>query len=103
MQLGKWLVAATLAAGVCQQALASPELARARNCMSCHGVANKIVGPSFRDIAKRYQGNKESEPMLAERIRKGGAGHWGVVAMPANAQVSEAEAKTLVTWILQQK
>lgn len=99
----KVMAAVLLAVGVSQSAFASQQLARARNCMSCHGVSNKIVGPAFKDIAQRYAGQKGAEELLAERIVKGSSGHWGVIPMRANTHVSEAEAKSLASWILQQK
>lgn len=84
-------------------AMASPELAKAKNCMACHAVGNKVVGPSFKDVAVKYAGQKDAEDKLTQKVLKGGAGVWGSVPMPANAQVSEAEARTLVKWIMAQK
>lgn len=82
---------------------ADPDLARSKNCMSCHSVANKVVGPAFKDVAKRYAGQPDVEAKLTQKILKGGSGSWGVVPMPANAQVSAAEAKSLAQWILSLK
>jgi cytochrome c len=79
------------------------DLARSKNCMSCHSIGNKVVGPAFKDVAKRYAGQSDAEGKLVQKVMKGGSGAWGVVPMPANAQVSEAEAKTLVQWILSMK
>jgi cytochrome c len=79
------------------------DLARSKNCMSCHSIGNKVVGPAFKDVAKRYAGQPDAESKLVQKVMKGGSGAWGVVPMPANAQVSEAEAKTLVQWILGMK
>lgn len=90
-----WL--ASLSSG---QAMASADMAKAKNCMACHAVASKIVGPAFKDVAAKYAGQKGAEDMLAERIVKGGKGVWGAIAMPANTQVSPAEAKTLAKWVL---
>ncbi|WP_338845025.1 c-type cytochrome [Massilia sp. W12] len=84
-------------------ASANPDLAKAKNCMACHAVANKVVGPAFKDIAAKYAGQKDAEAKLAQKIIKGGSGVWGAVPMPANTQVSEAEARTLTKWILAQK
>ncbi len=84
-------------------ALASADLAKAKNCMACHAVASKIVGPSFKDIAAKYTGQADAENMLVQKVLKGGSGVWGAIPMPANAQVSEPEARTLVKWILTQK
>lgn len=84
-------------------AQADAALARARNCMSCHAVERKVIGPSFQDIAARYQGNGAAAELLAGKILKGGAGVWGPVPMPANTQVSAAEAQQLAAWILQMR
>jgi cytochrome c len=88
---------------VAHTALASSDLAKEKNCMACHAVNNKVVGPGFKDVAKRYAGQKDAEDKLVQKVLKGGAGAWGVVPMPANAQITEAEARTLVRWILSLK
>lgn len=85
------------------QVLANADLAKAKNCMTCHTVDKKVVGPSFKDVAKKYAGDASAEGKLATKVLKGGSGAWGAIAMPANAQVSDAEAKTLVKWILSLK
>ncbi len=82
---------------------AAADLAKAKNCMTCHAVVTKLVGPAFKDVAAKYAGQKDAEAKLATKVIKGGSGAWGAVPMPANAQVSEAEARTLVKWILAQK
>lgn len=84
-------------------AMANADLAKAKNCMACHTVATKVVGPSFKDVAAKYAGQKDAEDKLVQKVIKGGSGVWGPVPMPANAQVSDAEARTLVKWILSQK
>ncbi len=84
-------------------AMASADLAKAKNCMACHAVATKLVGPAYKDVAAKYAGQKDAEAKLTVKVLKGGSGAWGAVPMPANPQVSEAEAKTLVKWILAQK
>lgn len=81
-------------------ALADPALASAKNCMSCHAVDKKLVGPSYKEVAKKYAGQKDAVDKLATKIIKGGSGAWGVIPMPANPQVNEADAKKLATWIL---
>ena len=91
---------AALASGA---AMANADLAKAKNCMACHAVANKVVGPSFKDVAAKYAGQKDAEDKLSQKVLKGSSGVWGPVPMPANAQVNEAEARTLVKWILTQK
>ncbi|MEO8170054.1 MAG: c-type cytochrome [Oxalobacteraceae bacterium] len=84
-------------------AMANADLAKAKNCMACHAVANKVVGPAFKDVAAKYAGQKDAEAKLTAKVIKGGSGVWGAIPMPANTQVSEAEAKTLVKWVLSQK
>ncbi|MDH4449935.1 MAG: c-type cytochrome [Rhodoferax sp.] len=81
-------------------AWADPKLATAKNCMTCHMVDKKVLGPSFKDIASKYKGDKSAVDRLAIKIMKGGSGVWGTAYMPANAQVNEAEAKKLATWVL---
>lgn len=88
---------------VSNTAMANAELAKAKNCMACHAVANKLVGPAFKDVAAKYAGQKDAEAKLAAKVIKGGSGVWGAIPMPANTQVSEAEAQTLVKWVLSQK
>lgn len=82
---------------------AGADLAKAKNCLACHAVANKVVGPAYKDVAAKYAGQKDAEGKLVQKVLKGGSGVWGAVPMPANAQVSEAEAHTLVKWVLSQK
>jgi cytochrome c len=71
--------------------------------MACHAVEKKLVGPSYKDIAVRYAGQKDAVDKLANKIIKGGSGVWGPVPMPANAQVNDAEAKRLAAWVLATK
>jgi cytochrome c len=97
------LVGSVLAIMVSGSAMANPDLAKAKNCMTCHAVDTKLVGPAYKDVAKKYAGDKTAEAKLVQKVIKGGSGTWGVVPMPANAQVSEAEAKTLVKWVLSMK
>lgn len=94
-----------LSAGIAAStpALADMQLATAKNCMACHAVDKKLVGPSYKDVAAKYDGQKDAAEKLAVKVMKGGSGVWGPVPMPANAQVSADEAKKLVAWILAQK
>ena len=84
-------------------AFADQALATAKNCMACHAVDKKLVGPSYKDVAAKYASDKTAVDKLAGKIMKGGSGVWGAVPMPANAQVNEAEAKTLAAWVLSAK
>ena len=79
------------------------DLATKKNCLACHAVDKKVLGPSYKDVAAKYAGDKAALVKLTEKVLKGGSGVWGPVPMPANAQVNEAEAKQLVTWILSLK
>lgn len=99
------LVCMVLGAFASGGALADPgaDLAKAKNCMACHATANKVVGPAYKDVAAKYAGQKDAEAKLVKRVMAGSGGVWGPVPMPANSQVSEAEAKTLVKWVLAQK
>lgn len=81
-------------------AFASKELAQKNACLACHAVDKKLVGPSYQDISKKYAGQKDAEAMLAASIKKGGSGKWGPIPMPAQAALSEADAKTLAVWVL---
>ena len=78
-------------------------LAKSKNCLACHSVSAKVVGPAYKDVAAKYAGQKGIEDKLVQKVMKGGSGVWGPVPMPANPQVSEAEAHTLVKWVLAQK
>jgi cytochrome c len=81
-------------------ALANQDLAQKKNCMACHAVDKKLVGPSYKDVAAKYAGDKSAADKLASKIVKGGSGAWGAIPMPANPQVNDAEAKQLATWVL---
>lgn len=81
-------------------AFASKELAQKNACLACHAVDRKLVGPAFQDVAKKYGGQKDADAMLAGSIKKGGSGKWGPVPMPAQAALSDGDAKTLATWVL---
>ena len=79
-------------------AFASLDLAKKNACMACHAVDKKLVGPAYQEVAKKYAGKSADE--LAKSIKAGGSGKWGPVPMPAQAALSDADAKTLAAWIL---
>ena len=83
--------------------MASEDLAKQKACLACHQIDKKLVGPSYKDIAGKYKTDKDAEKKLAVKVRAGGTGVWGQIPMPANPAVSEAEAATLVKWILAMK
>ena len=99
----KLMLAAMMAALASGSAFANADLAKSKNCMTCHSVDAKVVGPAYKDVAKKYAADKTAEAKLVQKVMKGGSGTWGPVPMPANPQVSEAEAKTLVKWVLSLK
>ena len=97
------LIAIALSTAAIAPAMADQALAQSKNCMACHAVDKKLVGPAFKDVAAKYAGQKDAADKLAAKIIKGGSGVWGPIPMPANAQVNDAEAKKLATWVLAQK
>jgi cytochrome c len=90
---------AALAAFAAGPAFANADLAQKKNCLACHATDKKIVGPSYKDVAAKYAGQKDAAAKLAEKIQKGGVGVWGQVPMPANP-VTADEAKQLANWVL---
>ena len=97
------LLAMTAALTVAAPAFADQALATSKNCMACHALDKKLVGPAYKDVAAKYAGDKAAVDKLAAKIMKGGSGVWGPVPMPANAQVNDAEAKKLAAWVLSLK
>jgi cytochrome c len=73
-------------------AMADMALAKSKNCMACHAVDRKLVGPSYKDVAAKYAGDAAAADKLAAKIMKGGSGVWGAIPMPANPQVSALES-----------
>lgn len=101
----KVFVAAAVAAGLLSAApaFASADLAKAKNCLACHAVDKKLVGPAYNEVAKKYAGQGDAVAKLSESIQKGSTGKFGAVPMPPNPQVSADEAKQLAQWVLSQK
>ena len=97
------VAASALAMLVSVPALASPELARSKNCVACHHLERKMIGPAYKAIAERYAKDELAAKALSEKVIKGGAGSWGQTPMPPQASVTPAEAETLVKWILSQQ
>jgi cytochrome c len=91
-----------LAAGGAQ-AQSQEKLAQASGCMTCHAIDKKIIGPSYKDVAKKYRNDKTAETKLFQKVKQGGKGVWGEVPMPPNAHVKDQDIKTLVHWILSLK
>lgn len=93
-------IAIALSATVMAPAFADQALATSKNCMTCHTLEKKLVGPSYKEVAAKYAGQAGAVDKLAAKIMKGGSGVYGPVPMPANTQVNEAEAKKLAAWVL---
>lgn len=97
------LAAAAALSSLHAPVMADTALATAKNCMACHAVDKKMVGPSYQAVSAKYATDKDAVKMLAEKIQKGstpGKGNWGPVPMPANPQVTEAEATKLAAWVM---
>jgi cytochrome c len=97
-------VAVMAAAGIVMagQAQADEALAKSKNCLACHAIDKKLVGPSYKDVAAKYKGDAKAPAMLAEKIKAGGKGVWGQIPMPPN-NVTPEEASKLAAWVLSQK
>jgi cytochrome c len=94
------IAAAAALALVAGAASADEALAKKSACMSCHQVAKKVVGPAFKDVAKKYKGDAKAADHVVSVIKKGGKGVWGQVPMPPHPQVSDADARKLANWVL---
>jgi cytochrome c len=99
----KLALATIVAAVITPAAFADQALAEKKNCLACHQIDKKLVGPAYKDVAAKYAGQKDAAAKLAEKIQKGGSGVWGQIPMPANPQVNAEEAKSLAAWILSLK
>lgn len=84
-------------------AMAQLELAKQKNCLACHSVGKKVLGPAYKDVAAKYANDPGAEARLVKKVREGGTGVWGKNVMPANPNITEEEATSLVKWILSLK
>ncbi len=91
---------AVLSAAIVTPARANLALAQKNSCTACHAADKKLIGPAYQDVAKKYAGQKEATALVSDSVRKGGSGKWGAIPMPAQPNLSEADAKTLAEWIL---
>jgi cytochrome c len=99
----RFLFALLAAITIATPALADLALATSKNCMACHSVDKKVIGPAFKDVAAKYAGQPAMVEVLAAKILHGGGGVWGPVPMPANTQVTPAQARQLAAWVLSLK
>src|SRR3982751_2066212 len=97
------LIALAALAAISAPALADQALATAKNCMACHAIDKKLVGPAYKDVAAKYKGDPSAQAKLEEKVKKGGSGVWGQVPMPPNSNVKDEDVKTLVKWVLSLK
>ena len=97
--IGTLVGAGLIVSGAAPAADANMELAQKSGCLACHGMDKKLVGPSYKDIAAKYKGDKGAEAKLTQKVLKGGSGVWGQIPMPPN-NIPEAQAQQLVKWIL---
>lgn len=96
----KVLIAAFVAAIVfAVPAHADEALAKKHNCLACHQLDKKAVGPAYKEIARKYKGQKVAAA-LEQKVKKGGQGVWGQVPMPPHAAVPDGDIRKLVAWIL---
>lgn len=100
--LSRLLIALSLCGACAGTAIASPQLAAKSGCVACHMTDRKLVGPAYKEIAAKYKGRADAVSFLSQRVRKGGPGNWGTVPMAANdvSKLSDADLKTLITWVL---
>ena len=92
--------AGLMVAGSTMAAEMSP-LAKKHNCIACHAIDKKLVGPAYQDVAKKYKGDAGAVAKLEAKVAKGGSGVWGAMPMPPNSpKVPEADIKELVKWVL---
>jgi cytochrome c len=100
---GIFFIAALFVAQAAHAALdntSADAMMKKSGCAACHAVDKKVIGPSYQDVAAKYQGDKDALAKLSDKVKKGGVGVWGQVPMPPNAQIPDADIKDLVSWIL---
>jgi cytochrome c len=92
-----------MVAGIAGADDAGQALAQKSGCLACHSIDKKVLGPSYKDVAAKYKGQKDAEAKLIDKVKKGGSGTWGPIPMPANSpQVKDDDIKTIVEWVLKQ-
>jgi cytochrome c len=98
------LALALAAAGLAASAQADDKemeaLAKKHNCLACHQTDKKVIGPAYKEVAKKYKGQKNAQTQLEQKVKKGGVGVWGQIPMPPNAAVPDKDIHELVEWIL---
>lgn len=92
--------AATEAANIAVSEVEAVELAKKTGCFACHAIEKKLLGPSWKNVAARFNGNPDAEAYLMNKFLNGGSGAWGSIAMPGYPHVSEADRRILARWVL---
>lgn len=93
-------IVASVFLGVSLDGLASQDFLKGRNCQTCHSEEKRLIGPAYKNIAAKYRNDNDAESKIAEKIRKGSSGTWGIVPMPANTEINDSEARKLASLIL---
>jgi len=96
-------LSSTALVGTSLPGFANEALARKNDCLGCHAVSTKLVGPAYKEVAARYAGQADAQDQLVQSIRNGSVGKWGELPMPAHPKLSEADAHKLAAWILKAK
>ena len=94
------LAVAALSVAAVASAQSGEDLIKKNGCTACHAVDKKVIGPAYQEVAAKYKGDAKAPAYLQNKIKQGGSGVWGPVPMPPNTQVSDADIKSIVTWIL---
>ena len=94
------LAAAALCVAATASAQSGEDLIKKNGCTACHAIDKKIIGPAYNEVAAKYKGDAKAPAYLQNKIKQGGSGVWGQVPMPPNTQVSDADIKSIVTYIL---
>jgi cytochrome c len=91
-----------LSAAPLAHATDAEEIYKTSGCAACHTVDKKRMGPMYKDVAAKYKGQADAADVLFKKIRAGGSGAWGTIPMPPQTadRISDADLKTVVTWIL---
>ena len=103
MMMKLMMTAAAAALLLSGAASANQALAQKNACLSCHGVDKKIVGPAFKEVAKKYAGDKGAHDQLAAKVKAGGKGVWGEIPMPPNPGVKTEDVSKIIDWVLSLK
>jgi cytochrome c len=93
-------IALSAAVALPAMSTASEELAQKNNCLACHSIDGKLVGPSFKEISEKYKGDDAAAALLADKVKNGGGGTWGAIPMPPNPAVSDDDIAAIVEWAL---